>query len=124
MKPYQLFVLFCSFSFSLSHLSAQTTWEFSGTTYAYQKAHFDSATNVVKRLLGVQMRTFGAPYNQIDATLIQVMSEDTRYKVLLFGQLSPSPASGQINLTNRIFIESATGVPNFAYFLSSWYSKK
>lgn len=103
---------------------AQTTWEFSGTPYSYQKTHFDSATNVVKSKLGIQMRTFGAPYNQIDANLIQVMSEDTNYKVLLFGQLSPSPASGQINLTNRVMIESATGVPDYNYFLASWYSKK
>jgi hypothetical protein len=124
MNPYRLFILCCSLTFSLSQLSAQTTWEFSGTTYAFQKAHFDSATNVVNRLLSVQMRTFGAPYNQIDATLIQVMSEDPRYRVLLFGQFSPSPASGQINLTNRVLIESATGVPSFSYFLSSWYSKK
>jgi hypothetical protein len=103
---------------------SQTTWEFSGTPYSYQKAHFDSATNVVKTKLGIQMHTFGAPYNQIDATLLQVMSEDTNYKVLLFGQLSPSPASGQINLTNRVYIESATGVPDYNYFLASWYSKK
>lgn len=124
MNPYRLLLFFCVITFTGTQLSAQTTWEFSGTTYAYQKQHFDSATNVVNRLLGVQMRTFGAPYNQIDASLIQVMGEDPRYKVLLFGQLSPAPASGQINLTNRVFIESATGVPNFEYFLSSWYSKK
>lgn len=105
-------------------LPAQTTWEFSGTTYASQKQHFDSATAVVKTKLGKQMRTFGAPFNQIDATLLQVMSEDPNYRVLLFGQVSPSAGTGQINLTNRVFIESATGVPDYQYFLSSWYSKK
>jgi hypothetical protein len=106
------------------HALAQTTWEFSGTSYAFQKAHFDSATKVVQTKLGVQMHTFGAPYNQIDATFLQVMSEDTNYKVLLFGQLDPLPASGQTNLKNRVYIESATGVPDYNYFLASWYSKK
>lgn len=116
-------LLLASLLFILPLLTdAQTTWEFSGTSYAFQKAHFDSATNVVKNKLGVQMRTFGAPYNQIDATLIQVLSENPNYKVLLLGELSP--VSGQINLTNRVFIESATGVPDFNYFLASWYSKK
>jgi hypothetical protein len=103
---------------------SQTTWEFSGTPYTFQKAHFDSATHVVLSKLGVRMHTFGAPYNQIDTTFIRVMSEDTSYKVLLYGQLSPAPSSGQINLTNRVFIESATGVPDYAYFLTSWYAKK
>jgi len=123
MVKYILRMIVTVVLFSIGAL-AQTTWEFSGTSYAFQKAHFDSATNVVKSKLGVQMRTFGAPYNQIDATLLQVMSEDPNYRVLLLGQLSPSPATGQINLTNRVFIESATGVPDYNYFLSSWYSKK
>ncbi|MBI2417930.1 MAG: T9SS type A sorting domain-containing protein [Ignavibacteriales bacterium] len=111
------------FAFATTSFS-QTTWEFSGTSYAFQKAHFDSATNVIKNKLGLQMHTFGAPYNQIDSTLIQVMSEDTSYKVLLFGQLSPQLASGQINLTNRVFIESATGVPDYNYFLTDYNAKK
>jgi hypothetical protein len=103
---------------------SQTTWEFSGTPYSYQKTHFDSSTNVVKTKLGLQMHTFGAPYNQIDATFITVFATDTtNYKVLLLGQLNPT-GSGQINLTNRVYIESATGVPDYAYFLTSWYSKK
>ena len=101
---------------------SQTTWEFSGTPYVYQKAHFDSATNIIKSKLGVQMHTFGAPYNQIDATLIQVMSEDTSYKVLLLGQLNPSPASGAINLTKRVQIENGTGIPDYNYFLLSLLS--
>ena len=105
------------------NILSQTTWEFSGTPYAYQKTHFDSATNIIKAKLGLQMRTFGAPYNQIDATFITVFATDTNYKVLLFGQLNPS-GSGQINLTNRVFIESATGVPDYNYFLSSYYSQK
>ncbi len=103
---------------------SQTTWEFSGTPYAYQKAHFDSATKVIKTKLGVQMRVFGAPYNQIDATLLQVMREDTNYKAILFGQIDPHPLSGQINLKNRVQIESATGVPDYNYFLSDYNSKK
>lgn len=105
------------------NILSQTTWEFSGTPYSYQKTHFDSATNIIKAKLGLQMRTFGAPYNQIDATFISVFASDTNYKVLLFGQLNPV-GPGQINLTNRVFIESATGVPDYNYFLSSYYSKK
>jgi hypothetical protein len=98
------------------------TWEFDGTTYAYQKAHFDSATKVIQSKLGIQMHSFGAPYNQIDATLIQVMSEDTNYHVLMLGQNNPTGTS--INLTKRVQIENGTGIPDYAYFRSDYDAKK
>lgn len=103
---------------------AQTTWEFSGTPYAYQKAHLDSSTKVIMGKLGIRMHTFGAPYNQIDTTFIRVFSEDTSYKVLLFGQLSPAAGSNQVNLKNRVNIESATGVPDYATFIADYTAKK
>lgn len=105
-------------------LVSQTTWEFDGTPYEYQKAHFDSATKAVQVKLGIQMRTFGAPYNQIDTTLIRVMSEDTSYKVLLLGQNNPPASTGIINLTKRVMIESETGVPSYSTFISDYNAKK
>ena len=41
--------------------------EFSGTGYDYQKSHFDQATQLIKSLLGIQMHSFGTPYNASDA---------------------------------------------------------
>ena len=104
--------------------SAQTSWEFSGTTYAFQKAHFDSATNVIKSKLGIQMHSFGAPYNQNDTTCLRVISEDTNYKVIMYSQVAVSPTAGYKNLSNRVYIESATGVPDSAYFMNSYNSLK
>ena len=57
-------------------LQAQTTWEFSGTPYAYQLQHFDSATAVVMSKLGIQMHSFGSPYNHIDTTFVKVVAWD------------------------------------------------
>ncbi len=105
-------------------VSAQTVWEFDGNTYAFQKAHFDSATAIIKRKLGIQMHTFGAPYNQIDPTFIQVMSEDTNYKVLLYGQNNPAAGTGAINLTRRVNIESATGVPSYSTLVADFNDHK
>jgi hypothetical protein len=111
--------------FSMSMLvNAQTTWEFSGTPYTYQKAHLDSATAVVKNKLGIQMHSFGAPYNQNDTTFMRVIGEDTNYKVIMFSQVTPSASAGYINLSNRVYIESATGVPDSAYFMNSWLANK
>jgi hypothetical protein len=114
----------CGVLASTAFLTAQTTWEFDGRPYDYQKAHFDSATKAVKMKLGVQMRTFGAPYNQIDTTFIRVFSEDTSYKVLLFGQNNPNPSTDAVNLTKRVNIESATGVPSYSTFLADYSTKK
>lgn len=119
-----LVILCCILSGLSQSVVAQTTWEFDGRPYAYQKSHFDSATNAVRMKLGIQMRTFGAPYNQIDTTLIRVMREDTSYKVLLLGQNNPPGASGIINLTKRVMIESATGVPSYSTFVSDYTAKK
>ena len=100
------------------------TWEFSGTTYAYQKAHFDSGSGLLKSKLGVTARTFGAPYNQTDATLLQVMSEDPNMKVILLAQQTPSASSGIMNLKNRVNMESATGVVDYAYFVANYTAQK
>jgi hypothetical protein len=118
---FSAFILLVAMSVTMQ---AQTTWEFSGTSYSYQKAHFDSATSVIKSKLGIQMHTFGAPYNQNDTTFLRVMGEDTNYKAIMFSQVTPSASAGFINLSNRVFIESATGVPDSAYFMSSYLSKK
>jgi len=104
-------------------LQAQTTWEFSGTPYAYQLQHFDSATAVVMSKLGIQMHSFGSPYNHIDTTFVKVFATDTNYHVLMFGNYNPIIPT-QVNLTNRVFIESATGVPDTAFFYNSWNSLK
>jgi peptidoglycan/xylan/chitin deacetylase (PgdA/CDA1 family) len=100
------------------------TWEFSGTAYAYQKAHFDSASQILKNKLGVSVHTFGAPYNQTDATLLQVLSEATNMKVVLLGQQTPAPSTGIVNLSNRVNMESATGVVNYDYFVGNYNAKK
>jgi len=110
--------------FLCSPIFSQTTWEFSGTSYAFQKQHFDSATAVVKSKLGIQMHTFGAPYNQNDTTFMKVLNADTNYKAMFFSQVTPSSSAGFMNLSNRVFIESATGVPDSAYFMTSYLSKK
>lgn len=124
-RCFQWMFWLCSFGTCFSGIIfAQTTWEFSGTPYTYQKAHLDSSTRVIMSKLGIRMHTFGAPYNQIDTTFIRVFSEDTSYKVLLFGQLSPAAGSNQVNLKNRVNIESATGVPDYATFISDYTAKK
>lgn len=129
----KFFLLFCSFLFisfitlpqnqlfaQQSHKTQATIYEFDGQPYAFQKAHFDSATKAVMVKLGIQMHSFGTPYNKNDVTCNQVMSEDTNYKVLMLGAAKSGLRSDILDLTNRVMIESATGIPSYSTFISDF----
>jgi peptidoglycan/xylan/chitin deacetylase (PgdA/CDA1 family) len=98
--------------------------EFSGTGYDYQKQHFDSATQLMKQYIGVQMHSFGAPYNASDSTTNRVISEDRNYKVSMFNKIKPTAKDGFINLTNRINMELTTGKPDYEYFIANYQKSK
>lgn len=98
--------------------------EFYGTTYAYQKDHFDRATQLIKTYLGVQMHTLGTPYNANDAVTNTVISEDPNYKVCFFNSISQSAASGIVNINNKVDMENGTGNPEYAYFIANYNKYK
>lgn len=98
--------------------------EFFGTGYDYQKKHFDSATQFMKQLLGVQMHSFGAPYNASDSVTNRVISEDKNFRVAMFNKVKPGEKDGFIDLTNRINMEAATGKPDYEYFVANYQKSK
>jgi hypothetical protein len=100
------------------------TWEFSGTSYAFQKLHFDSASGILKKKLGITVRTFGAPYNHNDTTFLTVMSEDRNMSVLLFGKPAPSKESCILNLDHRVNMERTTGDVNYDFFVGNYAIQK
>ncbi len=93
--------------------------EFSGTGYDYQKQHFEQATNIVNKNLGIQMTSLGTPWNASDMNTVKVMSENPNYKVFMCesGQLRPNKSSGILSLYQFVYIENEGGKPNFDYFL-------
>ena len=94
--------------------------EFKGTGYAFQKEHFDKADKRVKQLLGVDMHTFGAPFNASDSTFNKVIGEHPKYRAVFFSSVKPVGLKRLMNLDNRVNMESATGVVNFDYFLTQY----
>jgi peptidoglycan/xylan/chitin deacetylase (PgdA/CDA1 family) len=96
--------------------------EFSGTGYAYQKWHFDSANQLIQNYLRLQMHSFGTPFNHNDTVTNRVISENSNYKVCMFND--PAPASSILNLTNRVNMENGTGNPEYSYFLSNYNTYK
>ncbi|MEI8086554.1 MAG: T9SS type A sorting domain-containing protein [Paludibacter sp.] len=107
------------------HSSNSSTgiYEFSGASYADQKLHFENATAAIKTYLGVQMHSFGTPYNASDAITNTVIGENSNYKVMMFSDVK-SVTNGITYLDNRVNMESATGNPEYSYFVTNYYANK
>ena len=94
--------------------------EFSGTGYEYQKNHFEEADQLLKKLLGIQMHSFGTPFNGSDSVTNRVVSENLSYKVFMFSRVKPTVANSIMYLDNRVNIEKGTGNPEFALFMENY----
>jgi peptidoglycan/xylan/chitin deacetylase (PgdA/CDA1 family) len=98
--------------------------EFDGTTYAYQKKHFDDANQGVLDNLRIQMRSFGSPYNANDATTNTVISENPNYKLTMFNSPAPSSSATIHNINRRVNFEASTGNPLFSTFKANYDNLK
>lgn len=98
--------------------------EFKGTGLAFQQEHFSKAHQRVKDLLGIEMHTFGAPFNSTDSVFNQVIGQHPTYKAVFFASVKPTGVKGLMALDNRVNMESATGVVNFDYFFTQYESFK
>lgn len=95
--------------------------EFSGPPYEHQKKLFEDGMDLAKQELGITLRSFGAPYNQTDATFAQVISESPDMKVWMY---CTDPAYGEMCLLrgSNNKLESSTGVVSFDSFLTAYES--
>jgi len=98
--------------------------EFKGTGYEYQKSHFEKADKLIKDYLGIQMRTFGAPYNAGDSITNRVISENPEYKVFMFSNVIPEHSNKIEYLGNRTNMENGTGNPEFNFFIENYKKNK
>jgi hypothetical protein len=62
--------------------------EFTGTGYAYQKDHFEKADALIRKYLGIQMHSFGTPFNTNDSTTFRVIAENSNYKIFMFPKVN------------------------------------
>jgi prophage maintenance system killer protein len=97
--------------------------EFDGTGYDYQKTHFDKADQLMTALLRLQMHSFGSPFNHNDEETNKVLAENSNYKITMFNKPQAAAETGILNLNNRVNMESATGKPNFDFFVKNYNDK-
>jgi peptidoglycan/xylan/chitin deacetylase (PgdA/CDA1 family) len=93
--------------------------EFKGTIYAYQKAHFEQTHSAILNYLGIQMQTFGPPFNQSDEITYKVVSENPNYKVFLF---TSAVIPEVVSLQNRVDMENGVGNPEYTFFVDQYNS--
>ena len=98
--------------------------EFSGTPYNFQKKHFEESMKYAKSELGIEMKTFGAPFNQTDETLTKVLKENPEIKVWLYGKKNTTYSGLVLSRGAKNRLESSTGVVSFESFLTSYESSK
>lgn len=94
--------------------------KFPELTPAEQKKRFEKADSLVRKKLGIQMHTFGAPFNSSDSVTIKVISENSNYKVLMFVNPKSSVNNKIMYLNNRVNMENGTGKPEFDFFVDNF----
>ncbi len=100
-----------------------TSLEFFGTSYAFQLDHFKRSNSVVKDRLGIQMHTFGTPYNRNDTVFNRVITTNSNFKVFMFNY-TELPVPGVLSLNNRVDMEHDAGVVSYDYFMLQFQKYK
>lgn len=98
--------------------------EFKDSTYEDQKLHFELADKQIRKLLGIQMHTFGTPYNASDSVTNKVISGNPNYKVFMLASQKPVLPNGILYLDNRVNMENGTGNPEFSFFMANYTKLK
>lgn len=93
--------------------ASKRAYEFQGTSYAFQKTHFEAGMQAAREHLGITLRTFGAPFNATDATTDRVLDESADIKTVFF----ECRGCSKFRLLQTAKAETNTGLVDYAYFL-------
>ena len=99
-----------------SGLPQGTTYEFQGRPYDEQRAHLERTQQIIRDNYGVQMRTFGAPFNKWDAETARAMRDLGQVDVWFFG---PADSGCFVMSRGGGEIEGSDGVPSLDVFRQS-----
>jgi peptidoglycan/xylan/chitin deacetylase (PgdA/CDA1 family) len=95
--------------------------EFKGTDLAFQAEHLAKASQLLKDLCGLTFHTFGSPYNEVDATTEQALSQNPDYQVWLYGLKPDGNEPGRpLALARTLNLEIATGKVSAEAFLGAY----
>lgn len=100
-------------------------WEFSGTDESHQKAHLGKGQTLARDKLGITFRTFGAPFNETDATTLRVLAREPDLRVWLYGDPQKAPPNVFVaRRPGRLPMEPVALKPDFAAFVAAFEERQ
>lgn len=105
-----------------NHGLDHTCTEFANiTSYTSQKTHFDNATQLVNKYLGIQMHTFGSPCNANGEITDRIINEDISYNVFFLANVAKISPTRILYLNwPRVEIENGIGNPEYEFFVKNY----
>ncbi|WP_028886326.1 hypothetical protein [Teredinibacter turnerae] len=98
---------------------AQT--EYDGTPKKHQRESILDTNTLAKAKLGLEFKTFGAPYARNDKTTCDVIEQFSTMPIMLLPQECDDNGDYEIRLTNKIGIGELQNEVDFGYFLTQYF---
>lgn len=90
--------------------------EFSNTSVEYQKAHLRRTQQLADRVLGVQLRAFGAPGNATDLNTVQALADMPEIDMWFYGR----EGAGKLILDRHVNVEHPVLRPKYERFRAEY----
>ncbi len=87
-------------------------WEFRNTPLDFQVVHLRRTQSLARKQLGVTLRAFGAPFNEIDSTTVAALRAVPDISIWLYG----ASGAGKIVFPKGTGVENPSFNPVFDYF--------
>ncbi len=98
--------------------------EFKDNPYEFQSEHFDKADSLVLAHTGIRMKTFGAPYNQVDGNTVKAITKNPDYRYVFFVPEELFVGTDLVLLNDRVNMENGTGNVDFEFFRKNYLEAK
>lgn len=93
-------------------------YEFSGTTYEFQKAHLETGQALAQTVLGFPLTAFAAPYSAYDAVTTRAIDESDKMEMWMFASNTGSTKVTVPRVGGEI--EASAGTPSYVKFLATY----
>ena len=105
-------------------VNGQECREFRGTEYAYQLDQLQKTQQLAKEKLGLNLVSFGAPYNATDSLTANALTKIPELKIWMY-KIDKAPTDKQVlKRIKEVNIEYPVHIPNFQKFKAGYEQYK
>jgi hypothetical protein len=99
----------------------QEIYEFSGSPLLDQVSTLKKTQDLAREELGIELVTFGAPYNRIDEQTAAALEEFPEIRIWLYGRAGEGTTKTVLSRTPAVGIEYPVHWPVFYHFWNNYY---